>query len=139
MKAWPVLLDSTPDYMCRSAQRPSLLGTPVGADLLVSQICRRLRFVTTVSPTILAPHGADDGYRAAMTAACPSAVVVTTTEALAKALSAATFSDVILFLDPRCLPIDESALGLLRGCFPPGRWPTTWWRPNRALLAPRIT
>ena len=117
MKAWPVLFDSTPDYMCRSVQRSSLLGTPVGADLLVSQICRRLRFVTAVSPTILAPHGADDGYRAAMTAACPSAVVVTTTEALAKALSAATFSDVILFLDPRCLPIDEAALGLLRGCF----------------------
>ena len=117
MKAWPVLLDSTPDYMCRSVQRRSLLGTPVGADLLVSQICRRLRFVTAVSPTILAPHGADDGYRAAMTAACPSAVVVTTTEALAKALSAATFSDVILFLDPRCLPIDEAALGLLRDCF----------------------
>lgn len=117
MRAWPVLLDSTPHYMCRSAQRPSLLGTRLGADLLVSQICRRLRFVTTVSPTILAPHGADDGYRAAMTAACPSAVVVTTTEALAQALSAATFSDVILFLDPRCLPIDEAALGLLRGCF----------------------
>ena len=79
MKAWPVLLDSTPDYMCGSEQRRSLLGTPVGVDLLVSQICRRLRFVTTVSPTILAPQGADDGYRAAMTAACPSAVVVTTT------------------------------------------------------------
>jgi lipopolysaccharide/colanic/teichoic acid biosynthesis glycosyltransferase len=50
-----------------------------------------------------------------MTAACPSAVVVMTTEGLAKALSAATFSDVVLFVDPRCLPMSETAFGLLGG------------------------
>ena len=117
MRVWPLILDSTPDYMNGAAQRQSLLGTPMGAELLVSKLCRRVRRVTAAPLTILAPPGTDAEYQAGLTAACPSAVVATTTEALATVLSAATFSDVLLFVDPRCLPIDDAAVELLSGCF----------------------
>ena len=117
MRVWPVLLDSTPDYMSGFAHHGSLLSTPLGAELLVSRLCRQLRAVTPVSPTILSSQDADDIYRARITAACPRSSIVQTTEALAAALAPATFSDVLLFVDPRCLPAHDSALASLNGFF----------------------
>ena len=103
--------------MSGSAQHGSLLSTPLGAELLVSRLCRQLRSVTSVSPVILAPHDSDDAYRARITAASPHTSIAPTTDALAQALAYATFSDVLLFVDPRCLPVQDSALACVSSCF----------------------
>jgi lipopolysaccharide/colanic/teichoic acid biosynthesis glycosyltransferase len=114
MRVWPVLFDSAPDYMPGAT---SLLSAPLGAELLVSRLCRQLRNITSISPTILLSDGCDDTIRTRILAACPRATVVQSTEALAAALAHATFSDVLLFVDPRCLPAHEAALASLASCF----------------------
>jgi lipopolysaccharide/colanic/teichoic acid biosynthesis glycosyltransferase len=106
MRLWPVFIDSVPPYLGSSGV--SLLQVPMGADLLVLQLCRRVEVVTSEPPTILAPLGSDVDYQARMKALCPSAVVVTTPDELADVMSAVEVSDALLFVDPRFLPINEA-------------------------------
>lgn len=110
MKVWPVLLDAEPTYLGRSATGVSLLGAPMGRGLLVSQLCEQIERVTSEPPTIVVPHGVSDENRALLAQACPAAVIATSARALADSLAGAEMSDVLLFVDPRCLPVDSDQL-----------------------------
>ena len=110
MQVWPVLLDATPPYLGRSATRVSLLRAPLGRSVLVGRLLEQIGRLTADAPTIIAPHGADESYRADLRAVCPGAVIATSARELADVLAHAETSDLLLFVDPRCLPIDASAL-----------------------------
>ncbi len=111
MRIWPVLLDFEPPYLRRPGG--SLLQTPVGRKLLVSRLCDRIQGVTANAPLILPTHRSGPAYRAAMSAACPRATVLADDEQLIDRLPPLETSDVFLFVDPRCLPLDESSLTVL--------------------------
>lgn len=110
MKIWPVLLDSEPTYLGRSSAGISLLSAPMGRGLLVTQLCEQIERITADTPTIVAPRGACTDYRARLGDIYPSAVIATTARELADILSAAETSDLLLFVDPRCLPFEHSQL-----------------------------
>ena len=105
MKVWPVVLDSMPAYVGGVAGDSTLLTTPLGRELVVSALCRQLLEVTGAAPTVVAPAGASQGYGARLTALVPGAVtVVSSARELAGVLGPAETSDLLLFLDPRCMP-----------------------------------
>ena len=106
MKVWPVVIDSTPAYLRGGLGDASLLAAPLGRELLVSALCDELREVTSDAPTIVAPPDAAPGYRARIAALAPGDVtVVDSARELAHVLVPAETSDLLLFLDPRCLPV----------------------------------
>ncbi len=111
MRIWPVLLDFEPPYLRRPGG--SLLQTPVGRKLLVSRLCDRIQAITANAPLILPTHRSGPAYRAAMSAACPRATVLADDEQLIDRLPPLETSDVFLFVDPRCLPLDESSMTVL--------------------------
>lgn len=113
MKIWPVLIDSEPAYIRRSSGKASLLLTPTGAHRLVTQLCEELERVTADVPTIVAPPGAGADYRTHMSGACPSAVIALTADDLSDILATAEASDLVLFVDPRCLPVNTRQLSAL--------------------------
>jgi lipopolysaccharide/colanic/teichoic acid biosynthesis glycosyltransferase len=121
MRIWPVFLDFEPPYLGGPGRGHSLLRAPLGADLLVSRLCRQTALVTPNAPLILAPHGSGADYRTRMHADCQSVTVVAESEQLADALSTAEMSDVLLLVDPRCFPADESQLASFVRQLPPGR------------------
>jgi len=115
MRIWPVFLDFEPHYLERSGG--SLLQAPVGARLLVSRLYDRVRAITPNPPVILPPRRSGPAYRAAMSVACRGAAVLAEGEQLIDALPPLETSDVLLFVDPCCFPLDESSLARLRKCF----------------------
>lgn len=119
MRIWPVFLDFEPHYLRRSGG--SLLQTPVGARLLVSLLYERVQAITLNPPVILPPQRSGPAYRAAMSVACCGAVVLAESEQLIDALPPLETSDVYLFVDPRCFPLDGSGLVALRDFFAAGR------------------
>ena len=119
MRIWPVFLDFEPRYLGRSGG--SLLQTPVGARLLVSRLYDRVQAITPNSPVILPPQRSGPAYRAAMSVACRGAAVLAEGEQLIDALPPLETSDVFLFVDPRCFPLDGSGMVALRDYFPASR------------------
>lgn len=113
MKIWPVLIDSEPAYISRSSGKASLLLAPTGARWLATQLCEELERVTADVPTIVAPPGASGDYRARMNSVCPSAAIALTADDLTDILSTAEASDLVLFVDPRCLPVNTRQLRAL--------------------------
>ncbi|MBP7777747.1 MAG: sugar transferase [Acidobacteria bacterium] len=105
MKVWPVLLDSRPKYFGVSSTEATLLGAPMGRTLLVSRLSQPLAVAGCARPTIVAPPGAPPDYRARFEAVVPGAIVVASARELAEALQWAEPSDLLLFVDPRCLPM----------------------------------
>ncbi len=105
MKVWPVVIDSTPAYALGGPGDSSLLSAPLGRELLVSALCRELLQVSGDVPTIVAPPDAAPGYRDRISALAPGHVtVVGSARELAHVLVPAETSDLLLFIDPRCLP-----------------------------------
>jgi lipopolysaccharide/colanic/teichoic acid biosynthesis glycosyltransferase len=121
MRVWPVFIDFDPPYLHHLRRRISMLHTPIGTELLVSHLCRRIESVTVHAPVILAPPNAGPEYRASMTTACRSAAVALDAEDLAQAFATAEGSDVLLFVDPRCFPLDEGQIASFVHQFSVGR------------------
>ena len=105
MKVWPVLLDSTPEYLNDAIGGRTLLMTPIGRERLLDTLVRELDEVAADPPIVFATHGATPTYREGIAALAPAGThVVDSARALSDALAAAETSDQLLFLDPRCLP-----------------------------------
>ena len=104
MKVWPVLLDSKPDYLGSSSAEATLLGVPLGRTLLVSLLCEELAGVAAGPPTLVAPPGASSDYRTRLHGLVPGANVVHSARELNDVLQGVETSDLLLFVDPRCLP-----------------------------------
>lgn len=113
MKIWPVLIDSEPAYLGGSNAGASLLLTPMGVLPLATQLCRELERIAADVPILVAPPGASADYRAHMSRVCPSAVIALTADELTDILGTAEASDLVLFVDPRCLPVDTRQLSTL--------------------------
>jgi lipopolysaccharide/colanic/teichoic acid biosynthesis glycosyltransferase len=112
MKIWPVFLDFVPHYLGRSGG--SLLQTPIGHELLVSRLCDRVQAVTPNKPVILPPQMmSGPAYRATMSAACPEATILPDAERLVDSLPPLETSDVLLFVDARCFPVDDVGIAAL--------------------------
>lgn len=115
MRVWPVFLDSDLQSLGRSGHGRSLLEFPLGTELLVERLRRRVRAITQNPPMILSPVTATQSYAAAMSAVCPDARIICKRDELADALATYELSDVLLVLDPRCFAIRDRALnGLIR-------------------------
>ena len=110
MRVWPVIIDSQPAYLGGSGRSTSLLLAPFGTSVLVEYVASAVRLVTDKAPVVVAPEGADSRYAEWVEALCPKANVVFSGEELAAAVSAHELSDALLFVDPRCTPVQ--GLGL---------------------------
>ena len=100
MRVWPVFLDSDLQSLGRSGHGRSLLELPLGTELLVERLRRRVRSVTQNPPMILSPVTATASYAVAMGAVCPDARIICKRDELSDALAGYELSDVLLVLDP---------------------------------------
>lgn len=112
MRIWPVLVDSAPSYLGASATR-SLLSVPLGRLPLVAHLTASVAKVTPNAPTIVAPPGAGQAYAAMMAVTCPGVRIVFSHHDLLECLAGYEVSDVLLVVDPRCLPAQDNELRLL--------------------------
>jgi len=110
MRVWPIIIDSQPEYLDGTGRGASLLLAPFGTSVLVEYVASAIRLVTENGPIVLAPAAADVRYSEWIQALCPTARVVTSYEELVLALSTHELSDALLFVDPRCTPVQ--GLGL---------------------------
>ncbi len=85
----------------------------MGRGLLVTQLLEQLRRMPTDAPTIVAPADVDAQYVDSLREACPGVNIVTSASALSRALASAEPSDLLLFVDPRCLPVNVAQLGAM--------------------------
>lgn len=109
MRIWPVLLDFVPDYLEPGGS--SLLQTPIGSTLLASRLCQRIQQVTANAPVIVPPPQRSGlAYRTALLEACPNASILAEGDQLVDHLPPIETSDVCLFVDARCFPVDDAGL-----------------------------
>ena len=108
MRVWPVILDSQPAYLRGTGRGGSLLLVPFGTNVLLEHVHAAIRLVTTNSPVVVAPEGADPAYADWIHALCPSAQVVRSAEQLAAVVATHELSDALLFVDPRCMPVQPT-------------------------------
>lgn len=112
MRIWPLIIDSQPGYLERSARR-SLLSLPLGTATVYERVKDCVAMVTPSAPTILAPAGASAEYLAQIAAVSSGARVVQSTDELVELLAGYEISDVLLVVDPRCLPVSATELRTL--------------------------
>jgi lipopolysaccharide/colanic/teichoic acid biosynthesis glycosyltransferase len=110
MRVWPIIIDSQPPYVEGGGPAASLLLAPFGTSVLVEYVAAAVRLVTDNAPVVVAPGGADPEYAARIQALCPKAQVLSRTDDISAALSGHELSDALLFVDPRCTPVE--GLGL---------------------------
>lgn len=113
MRVWPVFLDSDLQSVGRAGESRSLLGLPLGTELLVERLRRRVRAITQNPPMILSPVTATSSYAATMSAVCPDARIICKRDELSEALASYELSDVLLVLDPRCFAVRDRELDTL--------------------------
>jgi lipopolysaccharide/colanic/teichoic acid biosynthesis glycosyltransferase len=110
MRIWPILIDSQPAYLSGGGQATSLLFIPLGAVTLLDHVRSLLEPVTRNALTIVSPSYPGRDHVQRLTALCPSADVVASGDELADRIGSCEPSDVLLVLDPRCLPISDLEL-----------------------------
>jgi lipopolysaccharide/colanic/teichoic acid biosynthesis glycosyltransferase len=106
MRVWPVILDSRPAYVQGQQRGGSLLLAPYGSAVLVEHVMTGVRLATAEAPVVVAAEGAPPDYASHLRAVCPNATVVTTSGAFVDAIGGHELSDALLFVDPRCMPLD---------------------------------
>ena len=104
MKLFPVLLDSRPGYLGRSAPG-SLLLMPLGRSTLLDHIHTELRQVRREKLTVVAAFEPTPAYEKAVHAACGGVDSVVYAAELGGHLSTYEPSDWLLMIDPRCYPV----------------------------------
>ena len=113
MRIWPVVIDSQPSYLHGEGRSASLLLAPLGQDVLIERLARALTRITSNPPLVLASPGAVTDYTEWIKGACPNAHVIRTPHEFAEALAGHELSDVLLFVDPRCLPTQRRSFSHL--------------------------
>lgn len=108
MRVWPVILDSQPGYLRGAGRGGSLLLVPFGTSILLEHVTAAVRMAATNHPVVVAPEGADPAYGDWIRALCPTAQVVRSAEELASVVATHELSDAILFVDPRCMPVQPT-------------------------------
>lgn len=116
MRIWPLIIDSQPHYLDRSLRR-SLLALPLGSATVFERVRNAVATVTPNAPMILAPAGACDEYAAQVNACCPGVRVLHSGRELIERLASYELSDVLLVVDPRCLPVSLDELRTLTSHF----------------------
>src|SRR4051812_17106096 len=110
MRIWPILLDSRPAYL-DDARDGSLLLLELATGTVAEQLAAWAAPLTRNAPLVFPPAGvARPGYAERIAAACPGAHVVDGSDACIDALAGYEPSDVLLLLDPGCLPADGADL-----------------------------
>ena len=112
MRIWPLVIDSQPQYLDRSVRR-SLLALPLGNGTVFDRVRAAIATVTPNAPMILAPAGAGADYATQVTASCPGVHVLNSGRDLIERLASYEISDVLLVVDPRCLPVSLDELRAL--------------------------
>ena len=114
MRIWPIIFDSRPAYLSGRGRGGSLLLVPLGASVLIEHLQAWLEPITPNPLTVWSPHaGADADYLRWISTACPTARVMAAADELAESLASHEPSDVLLLIDPRCLPVRELELSEL--------------------------
>jgi lipopolysaccharide/colanic/teichoic acid biosynthesis glycosyltransferase len=103
VKVFPVVLDSRPPYLGRSAPG-SLLLMPLGRGTLLEHIHDGLRDVRRQKLTVVPAFEPTPAYEEAIRAACAGVDAVVYAAELAGHLSNYEPSDWLLMVDPRCFP-----------------------------------
>lgn len=116
VRIWPLVIDSQPAYLERASRR-SLLALPLGTATVFDRVREGIVPITPNPLTIIAPADADADYLAQMAARWPRARVLCSGRDLVEMLAAYEVSDVLLVLDPRCLPVSLDDLGSLLAHF----------------------
>lgn len=104
LNAFPVLLDSRPEYMVGAPVPASLLLAPLGRTTLGSRLATQVRRVTPVAPMVVTTFEIEAGYEFAVRDACASVRSVETVPAFADRLQDFDPSDWLFIVDPRCFP-----------------------------------
>lgn len=103
MKIFPVLLDTRPGYLGRSAPG-SLLLMPVGLSTLLDHIYQGLGDIRRQKVTVVPAFEPTPVYEQAVRGACKSVDSIVYAQELAGHLSTYEPSDWLLMVDPRCFP-----------------------------------
>jgi len=122
VKLFPVVLDSRPGYLGRSAPG-SLLLMPLGRSTLLDHIHTELQQVRRERLTVVPAFEPTPAYEKAVHDACGSVDAVVYAAELGGHLSTYEPSDWLLMIDPRCFPVSGLALEqLLDGLTATPRW-----------------
>jgi lipopolysaccharide/colanic/teichoic acid biosynthesis glycosyltransferase len=113
MRLWPVILDSQPSYLQGRGRSASLLLAPLGTTVLVEHLASTLTSMTDNAPLVIGGEQSDAQYAGWIRALCPRVQVVTGGDDVADTLGSHELSDALLFVDPRCMPLDQSQLAHL--------------------------
>ena len=114
MKVFPVLLDTRPGYLGRSAPG-SLLLMPVGRSTLLGHIHDALKDVGRQKLTVVPAFEPTPHYEKAVHDACAGVDAIVYAQELAGHLSTYEPSDWLLMVDPRCFPATGLTLEPLLG------------------------
>jgi lipopolysaccharide/colanic/teichoic acid biosynthesis glycosyltransferase len=113
MRIWPIVIDSEPDYLTGEGFRTSLLLVPLGPVAVLDHVRSCIASVTRNAITIVAPADTGSERVNQLTTACPTACVVSSGDELTDRISRCEPSDVLLILDPRCLPVGDLEISRL--------------------------
>ncbi len=116
MRIWPILIDSQPSCLGSAPDR-SLMATLLGQVTVFEHLRDAVAEMTPNPTTILAPSGAEGGYATKVAATCPGVRVIYTAREMWDLLGGFEISDVLLVVDPRCLPMQQTEFGTLMSCF----------------------
>ena len=116
MRVWPILIDSQPSCLGSAPER-SLLATLLGHLTVFEHLRDAVAEMTPNPMTILAPSGADGEYASRIATTCPGVRVIYTAREIWDLLGGYEISDVLLVVDPRCLPMQQAEFGTLMSCF----------------------
>jgi hypothetical protein len=105
MKIWPIVLDSRPPYLRGRERGRSLLLSLLGTHTVIEHLRALLDPLTAHAPLMVARDSYDADYPDLIRAVCPTAHVAATPEELEDAVASYELSDVMLIVDPRCLPL----------------------------------
>jgi lipopolysaccharide/colanic/teichoic acid biosynthesis glycosyltransferase len=122
VKVFPVILDTRPSYLGRSAPG-SLLLMPVGRTTFLGHIHDSLQAAGRQKVTVVPAFEPTPTYEAAVRAACSGVESIVYAQELAGHLSTYEPSDWLLMTDPRCFPAAGLSLQpLLEGVSASPRW-----------------
>lgn len=113
MRVWPVFIDSHPEYLGDHGRSASLLLSPLGTRTVIEHLGTWVEPITERAPIVLSTANFDPAYDQWIAAAYPRARVLKGAEAVSDAVAAFELSDVLLVIDPRCLPVASGPLASL--------------------------
>jgi lipopolysaccharide/colanic/teichoic acid biosynthesis glycosyltransferase len=122
LNIYPILLDSRPAW-APDTPAASLLMLPLGSGTLLEHLRERLRAVTPTPPVVFANLDVSDAYVATLRRVDPSLRSIVGPADFVRRLEAFEPSDLLLVVDPTCLPVTGlDPESLLRHPVSDSRW-----------------